>query len=196
MDPSRIQELTYKNPNFPASQLNEENIMIPYFCDPENPFYQRQNCDNETLRMQNITNPIVIQEMLTKMIGIQYTLHVASPPLFVIMKHKRTSQQHISPLCYYYVMEAKLAGEATEEDQEANVADGDLPSSSAASMTTSARDDDSKKDKHATNPLNVRATAYQRTRTDMLLKALMEQFPPQSMAVSGAASTSDVKMEK
>ncbi|KAI1724025.1 hypothetical protein Ddc_05225 [Ditylenchus destructor] len=115
--------------------------------------------------------------MLTKMNGIQYTLHVASPPLFVIMKLRRTSQQ-------------------IKEDQEANAADGDLPSSSAASMTTSVRDDDSKKDKNATNPLNVRATAYQRTRTDMLLKALMEQFPPQSMAVSGAASTSDVKMEK
>ena len=57
-------EKTFKNPQYPASMLTEDNVLA-YFSDHSNPFYQR-NCDNETLRMQNLSsNNVMLHEALT-----------------------------------------------------------------------------------------------------------------------------------
>uniref|UniRef100_A0A915CLW2 DEAD-box helicase OB fold domain-containing protein n=1 Tax=Ditylenchus dipsaci TaxID=166011 RepID=A0A915CLW2_9BILA len=183
-------DVCFKNPNFPASALNEENIMA-YFCDPANPFYHRQS-DNETLRMQNINiNRMAMEEMLKKMNGIQYVLVTASPPLFVICKQQRNTLNSVAPLfstgrCFGSLRNAlgqtldSLKFNASRGSAEMEEDQNESDSASTASM---ARDEE----KSNNNPSRDRATAFQRTRTDMLLKALVDQFPPQNMASESAS---------
>ncbi|CAF0707501.1 unnamed protein product [Brachionus calyciflorus] len=77
--------------------LNEFTV-LDYFCDARNPFYNVQ-CDNQFLKMQG-GNP----EALMSMNGLQYQLHSAQPPLYIIRKVQRTSKKDVIPLSYYYIL--------------------------------------------------------------------------------------------
>uniref|UniRef100_A0A915D1S4 Uncharacterized protein n=1 Tax=Ditylenchus dipsaci TaxID=166011 RepID=A0A915D1S4_9BILA len=59
----------------------------------------------------------------------------------------------------------------------------DQSESDSASTASMVRDEE----KGNNNPSRDRATAFQRTRTDMLLKVLVDQFPPQNMASESAS---------
>ncbi|GMT09023.1 hypothetical protein PFISCL1PPCAC_320 [Pristionchus fissidentatus] len=94
---------TFKNPNFPANFINEHNV-LDYFCNPDNIFYDMRSC-NQIIRMQQIDRPL--EECLQTMQGDQYVLYNAKPPLYVILKQKRTinnSDNYVTPLAYYYVI--------------------------------------------------------------------------------------------
>jgi len=102
VDQSDMLAMTFSNPAFPANMINQENV-LQYFCDHNNRFYERTS-DNEQARMQtNLIGPNVA-EFLVRLNGIQYVLHNAQPPLFVICKQRRHSPTNVSPLAYYYVL--------------------------------------------------------------------------------------------
>ncbi|KAH7730902.1 DEAH protein [Aphelenchoides avenae] len=206
-------EISWKDPGVPPNCLTVENIMH-YFCQKENFFYD-MTCDNQTIRMQhqnmNFPPPDAFDDILRQMNGIQYVLCEASPPLFVICKHKRHSRDHVTPMCYYYVLNSVVyqapdiyalvqsrlvsvvdplrdALGKTLDSLRFNVSKGYWWEfkSPAAKHSTTLKDKEKKSDMadaDESNPFNVRATPFQRTRTDKLLQLLVERFPVDNMEI-------------
>jgi hypothetical protein len=83
---------TYQNPQVAPNSITPDNV-LSYFCDHNNAAFYDRTSDNEQLRMQNVglQGYGIMNEMLSRMTGIQYVLHSSSPPLYVICKQRRNS---------------------------------------------------------------------------------------------------------
>jgi len=188
--------VSWNNSTVSANVLSPENI-LEYFCNPSNPFYERTNCNNEELRMQRLTI-----ERLSSMQGIQYVLHRAAEPLFVIRKHLRHSPTSVTPMADYYIiagvvyqapnLSAVISSRVLaathsirESFLEALKCSNYHPSKGysweftksnnriAAKMQEKSGEEKSK----TSSSMETRTTLFQRERTDRLLGLLSDQFP-------------------
>ncbi|CAI4225079.1 unnamed protein product [Auanema sp. JU1783] len=180
--------MSYKSSTWPPNYICPDNA-LEYFCNTANCFYDASSC-NQQLRMQNISRPL--DECLADMIGIQYVLWSAQPPLYIICKHRRNSPQNVTPLAYYYIINGvislcpdllsfvqtrllgsidplKRAFDEVIQYSKYNVAKGYY-----WEFKNKVAESEEKEEEKA---LQARSSHFQQTRTSMLMKNLLEMFP-------------------
>lgn len=200
----RLCEQAWKDPRF--FPINIDTVMIyfcqrenPFFDQSsDNAMLMMQNRDISAAQLEEKLKQCTgIQYVLVQ--------PPSSAPLFVIRKQQRNSAHEITPLCHYYVLDGTVYQapdlytfihsrlvNAMDPLRNAFTAAIDMlrfsphkgyswdfktKTSSSSNKTADGENrGDNDGEEGAQNALNVRATPYQRFRTDMLLKELTARF--------------------
>lgn len=183
--------------------LNHTTV-LDYFCDPRNPFYNSE-CNNQVLKMQGI-GPGQTAEKITTMIGFEYQLYSAQPPLYVIRKVQRTSPKEVIPMTYYYIlhgvvyqapdlmtvissrlqMSSYYLGEALENAFSHYV----YNPTRGYHWDFNQTEETSKKES-----FQQKSTPFQRERVDLLIQEFVNRFPPFTIQEPQTKTEAEIKEE-
>jgi len=165
--------------------INIGNV-LNYFSSRYNPFYEH-TCNNENLKMQDLS-----MDNLVNLVGIEYVLILGNEPLFVIRKQNRHNPNQVTPIADYYII-----GNTVYQAPDLCSLINSRLLSSISSFRTAFEEAKSYMRYHPTkgyswefkgqteekkvekkDTVEVRFTAFQRTRVDALLADLAQKFPP------------------
>lgn len=203
--------ITFSDSTIQRNTLTDQNILM-YFCNTANPFYDRTS-SNQYLIMQGIKDPTSMETCLKAVNGIQYILWYSLPPLFVILKFKRTCINKISPLAYFYIingvihqapdMQSVIQSRFLESIAPLRNAFDDLCKCSrfntAQGYFWELKNKSNKhfkkvvKTEEKQEPVEQRSTYFQKKRISMIIDQLFEQMPVDDAL---ARETSDEKKQE
>uniref|UniRef100_A0A0N4ZRE7 Mediator of RNA polymerase II transcription subunit 6 n=1 Tax=Parastrongyloides trichosuri TaxID=131310 RepID=A0A0N4ZRE7_PARTI len=193
--PVNLLTYSFKNPLWPPNFINADNV-LNYFCDPANIFYDKSSC-NAMLMMQmgnQFLDNNFIQNQLINMRGIQYVVVGVSHPMYIICKQARNSREEVTPHCYYYVMngvvyqcpdmyssiQSRLVS-ALHPMKKALTEVIDLCRFNVAKgyswefKNKVIKKDDDEEEREFEDPVQARSTNFQRSRTEQLIKIMMQK---------------------